>query len=240
MTDTITSQNTDSSSWITVYTYIYTWGAHKGIKHFFFLDPVLLHKNILRVAAFKYPAFIHVGARFPARETWWSANPPWRSALFNNQSQSRQPALAVNKRGYQDAAWGVSIQHSTELTQLSVLHAEASQSTHGSTPRTAQSCSLLCTTHAQHPAAGRCSHWSIVRRETQLLCSLSQAGFFWQDYGGWRRLLRTYHRGRYAASISQLEHDLGTQLYQLVTYTKNKGWLKRAYCSIYFGATNLQ
>lgn len=47
-----------------------------------------------------------------ARETWWSASPPWQRALFTNQSQGRQPAVAVNKRGHQDPVRGVSIQRS--------------------------------------------------------------------------------------------------------------------------------
>jgi hypothetical protein len=103
--------------------------------------------------------------------------------------------------------------HSTELSLLSVLHAETSQSTHGSTPRTAESCSPLRTTHAQHQATGRCSHWSIVRRETPttLLPRASRVlltGPWW---------------------LAPATEDL-----QSVTYAKC------AYCSYYFRAPNLQ
>ena len=62
----------------------------------------------------------------------------------------------TNKTRFEESA--SCAHHSTEHTLLSVLHAEASQSTHGSTPRTAQSSSPPHTTHAQHQAIGRCSH----------------------------------------------------------------------------------
>jgi hypothetical protein len=45
-----------------------TRGAQKVLQHIYFLGPVLLDKNnILRAAAFKFPAFLHLVARFPAR-----------------------------------------------------------------------------------------------------------------------------------------------------------------------------
>jgi hypothetical protein len=46
----------------------YTSSAQKVKQHVYFLGPVLLDtNNILRAAAFKCPAFMHVVARFPAR-----------------------------------------------------------------------------------------------------------------------------------------------------------------------------
>jgi hypothetical protein len=38
------------------------------MQKFFSLGPIVFDKNdILRAAGFKFPAFIHIGARFPAR-----------------------------------------------------------------------------------------------------------------------------------------------------------------------------
>jgi hypothetical protein len=38
------------------------------MQNIYFLGPVLLDKsNILRAGAFKFPAFMHIVARFPAR-----------------------------------------------------------------------------------------------------------------------------------------------------------------------------
>jgi hypothetical protein len=43
-----------------------TRGAQKVMQHIYFLDPISLDKNVLRAAAFKCPAFMHVVARYPA------------------------------------------------------------------------------------------------------------------------------------------------------------------------------
>lgn len=45
---------------------IIAWGTHKVMQHIFF-GPILLDKNdILRAVSLKCPAFMHIGARFPA------------------------------------------------------------------------------------------------------------------------------------------------------------------------------
>jgi hypothetical protein len=52
-----------------MYIFAYTRGAQKVMQHIYFLGPILMDKNIiLRAAAFKCPAFMHVAARFPAKE----------------------------------------------------------------------------------------------------------------------------------------------------------------------------
>jgi hypothetical protein len=44
------------------------YSSQKVMQHVFFLGPIVFEENdILHAAAFKYPAFIHTGARFPTR-----------------------------------------------------------------------------------------------------------------------------------------------------------------------------